>query len=251
MALVQAYKTISDPHEQQTELAALIKTLPFSRVRKLRQLLHPDNFRCDIIGRLPPELSQLVIQHLPLYQVFQSRRVSRSWQGILSTGQVIKQALGQWYPADHASSNVLLTEVAQRADAYQQGNPLAMTIVDDISYSNDAYNSTHVAHADGILAWIDCECLRSVEILDVQSGFRKRLTTPNRDKLSTIAVSSTIAAVLSESAKCYIWRIGEGTLLRAIQLHSAGNKTMLVAHSTMVLFSSSLEGSVATGELLP
>lgn len=248
MALVKAYKGLTNPVEQQAELAELTKSLSFSHARRVTQLLHSDNFRYDIVGRLPPELYQHIFQHLPLYQIFKCRRVSRRWQEILSSDRVTKQGLGQWCPADHASSDVPLTEVARRVDAYQQGKPFSMMIFKDIKYNSQEKYTTHVSYADAILAWIGCEDSRSVEILDIRSEHRKHLFTPNRDELFQIANSSTIAAVLSKSAKCYIWRLDDGTLLRTVQFDSASFQTLLIVKSTFALLNASVEGTLATGE---
>ena len=93
MALANAYKGLGDMRMQQEELRKLIQSLPFSHIRDVCNLINGLDLRFEILGNLPRELSDKILEHLSLYQCFQARRVSQRWKEIFSTDHIIGKKL--------------------------------------------------------------------------------------------------------------------------------------------------------------
>ena len=91
-------------------------------------------FHCDLVGQLPVEITAMILQYLPLHQVFQAQRVSRKWRIILSSAQMVDNLLHAWYPGpsaplsipDHLSESAVASIKAEHVDAYRTGNPFSM-----------------------------------------------------------------------------------------------------------------------------
>ena len=242
MALTQAYLSLEDADKQRKELQHLVQSLSFSHIREMRDMFRRLHLTCDIVGELPTELSEQVMLHLPLYQCYQARRVSKRWNKVLSSDHLIKQIVdSQSLALQHVQSSYHndtdLTSISQNLDAYLRCYPFSM-MNQHILYEETWRYATHVAYAQSNLVWIDADDQRSLKILNLASGFRDTLTTPNRAKLDEVAVSSTIAVALCSSAKCHIWILSASpeTRYRNLQLDSSINRGIAVSSSGVSLY---------------
>ena len=96
------------------------------------------SFYCDIVANLPVEITALILQYLPLYQVFQAQRVSQKWRLILSSAQMVDSLLHPWYSGSSASlfipdnlpESTVASIKAEHVDAYRTGNPFSLSFYD-------------------------------------------------------------------------------------------------------------------------
>lgn len=202
----------------------MIKALTHQQIRELRFSLEEVDLRCDIISQLPLELSQIILQHLPLYQLFQARRVSSKWRQILSSAQTVEPLLRDWYhpkrdvdrgsqiPAGLSADSVAYLK-AKYIDAYCTGHPFTYA-----SHEWDCLETyldlNLVAYADGIMAWVDKKDSDFVKSLDLRTGQKWSFLPEARTGVRAVATSSSMVAALG-SGRCHVWnyRTGESYTL--------------------------------------
>ena len=242
MALAKAYLDLKNTDKQREELRHLFQSLSFSHFRDARDMFQRLHLTYDIFGKLPTELSENVAVHLPLYQCYQARRVSKRWKEVLSSDHLIKQILASQsldpqHPSGTLPNNIHLNLLSQNLDAYLGCYPFSV-MNQDIPYNGTIRYAYHVAYADGNLVWINAGNRRSLEMLNLVSGIRDTLTSPNRARLAALAVSSTIAVALDMSAKCHIWILSapRNVCHRALQLDSSLCRGIAVSSSSLVLY---------------
>ncbi len=180
-----------------------MQSLSRRELRQLRQAAMQLDFRYDIIGKIPPEIVLMVFQHLPIYQCFQARRVSRCWLERLLSRQILEVHLHQWYREDELK-NHNIASMAEKFDAYQRISPFSMAIRDLRCYSVDDHLWT-VAYGDGILAWIDGNESTKGKLQRLRGGVPSNFSSPQGTRLKHIAVSASMIAVIDESSICHIW----------------------------------------------
>ena len=198
--------------DQVYRLKTLVETLTRQQIRELRLLVGEVDFNCDIIAQLPLEISQRILQYLPLYQVFEARRVSSQWNQILSSAQTVEPLLRDWYPKrddnqglqipDGLSADSVAALKAEHIDAYRTGHAFTYAM-----YWSDAKfpNPYRMAYADGIVAWIEDDD-SSVRSLDLKTGQECSFRSETGIKLHTLAISSSMIAAL-ESGRCHVWAL--------------------------------------------
>lgn len=140
-------------------LNGLVDNLTHDQIRELRNAIGGVDLCYDIVAYLPLELSQMILQHLPLYQCFQARRVSRKWKDIISSPSTIDSILHDWYPTtdtrlcipDGLSAESAAFLKAEHVDAFKTGRPFSM-MTHDLHGFNDGLDAEKFAYADGMLA---------------------------------------------------------------------------------------------------
>ena len=234
--LAKVFADLHEPSQQREALQDLIESLSFTRIRDFREMVHQLEFRHDIIGNLPIELSQRVLQYLPLYQLFQAHRVSRRWREILCSEHIIKGALGPWYLSRKELSNHNMIGAPEQVDAYLHGRPFSRRI-QDTAY-DPAFQFSKVVYADGVLGWTGKTAETSLELLHLHTGNRLTLNSLRREALSKIAVSTAMAAATAHLGRCYIWDIASTSpaTVRSIQLESAREWKLALSKCTIALF---------------
>ncbi len=170
--LVNVFAALDTPGKQRKALNGLFGSLSHSRIRESVASLSSTVFTYDIVGNLPLEINVFVFQHLQIRRVFQGRRVSRKWLGILSSPALLDPILQQW---DSLGRTPLLIPEglepqsirAEHIDAYRRG--LAFSKADynwDIQPTSDPAG---IAYADGRLAWVGKTRLTLV-VVDLERG---------------------------------------------------------------------------------
>lgn len=198
------------------------------------------DFYCDIVARIPFEISEMIFQYLPLCQVFQAQRVSKKWQEILASAGMITSLLRQWYRGpdttprlpDRLSVYTAASLMAEHVDAYQRGKAFSMSTHAFPSYT-DGLNPDFVAYADGLIAWADATDCYICKLLDLKTGNKTSFTTEDRSSISQLALSSSMIAVISMSGKCYLWAFQEQKSF-SIRMPSARVMKVLISDKTLV-----------------
>ena len=109
------------PQLQSHILVSLLRNSPLSVLRTLHSLIGPTLAR-DFLTLLPPELTALVLTHLPAKTLFSASRVSRQWRAIIdSDPQVWRDQLrrsGSWYggPSENGYAERIWSLRAKRFD---------------------------------------------------------------------------------------------------------------------------------------
>lgn len=224
-------------------LNGLVDNLTHDQIRELRNAIGGVDLCYDIVAYLPLELSQMILQHLPLYQCFQARRVSRKWKDIISSPSTIDSILHDWYPTtdtrlcipDGLSAESAAFLKAEHVDAFKTGRPFSM-MTHDLHGFNDGLDAEKFAYADGMLAWVDLDYNSAIKVLDLRSGIEGDFMTDNRCTVMHVAMSSSILAGLSSSARCYIWDLSTLDQI-SLQLPSANFEDLTVSGTTLALAS--------------
>ena len=208
--------------DEMLRLEGLAKALTHHQIRALRSTIDMVDLRFDIIAKVPLEISQMILQFLPLYQIFQIRRVSSTWKQILSSPQTMQLLLQSWYPTQTPdtplhipqglSENAILSLKAEHIDAYRTGHAFSYTTYDWNSFWNSydyGFNPRRVTYANGVLAWADTTDGGSVRSLDLKNGHELSFIPDARTLISAIAMSSSMIAAVS-AGRCHVWTLGAG-----------------------------------------
>lgn len=201
------------------------------------------DFHCDIVAKVPCEISEMILQYLPLRQVFQAQRVSHRWRDILASPGVVTAVLWSWYPAsdpilgvrDGLSAKTVALLNAEHVDAYRSGNAFSMSTLDFEVFPDDL-NSDLVAYADGVVAWTDARDCYICRSLDVKTGTRLSFVTGDRSPIRHLAISSSMIAAISTSGKCFLWTFREQMSVSLRMPSARVTKIMLSSNSLVVAF---------------
>ena len=202
-------------------LKGLVESLTHRQIRQLQSAIEEVDLHCDIIAQAPLEISQIILQYLPLSQIFQARRVSATWRQMLSSAHIVEPLLRDWFPEGGAhlclqipkglSPESITSLKAEHIDAYRSGHAF--------TYARHAWNSSAnylrpelVAYADGIMAWVDRSQVKS---LNLKTGQEWSFLPETGNEILAIAISSSMV-VASTSNACYVWTLttGESHCLR-------------------------------------
>ena len=166
--------------DQVHRLKALVEALTHHQIRELGLLLENVDLHCDIIAELPLEISQIIVQHLPLHQVFQARRVSSKWRHVLSLPQTVEPLLRSHFPTPNAektllilkglSENSIVSLKAEHVDACRTGHAFTYARHEWDCFPEGVENWNQLAYADGVMAWVDTTDGHVVKVLDLKTG---------------------------------------------------------------------------------
>lgn len=236
-------------------LNALVKALTHHQIRELRLSLEEVDLHCDIITKLPLELSQIILRRLSLSQVFQARRVSSRWNQILSSPQTLEPLICDWFPAVSAdvalhiphglSASSIQSLKAEHIEAYLTGHAFT-----NANHEWDCFPDVagpgkllphFVAYADGIMAWVDTTDSPFVKSLDLRTGQEWSFLPEARTSINAIAMSSSMVAALG-SGRCHVWNFwaGERYYLR---LPSDRWERIAVSGESLAIVTNRREGS--------
>ena len=222
-------------------LDALIKGLTYQQIREIRSTIEEVDFHCDIISKLPLEISQLILQYFSLHQIFWARRVSPKWRHILSSTHTEELLLQDWFPKCYGdqglkiptglSTKSVASLKAEHIDAYRTGHAFGYARYEwDCAY--DLRNKI-VAYADGVMAWVDTTNSHFVELLDFQTGEKWSFMPVARTRVYDIAMSSSMVAILGV-ARCDVWNFRTGDRY-SLQFPSAQAKIAVSGESLAIL----------------
>ena len=149
------------------------------QIRELRSAIEEVDLYCDVIAELPLEISQMILQYLPIHQTFQARRVSSKWRQILSSAQTVGPLLQYWLPKgdvglglripEGVSSESIASLKAEHVDAYRTGHAFTYASHEWDCFTYD-FAPGHVAYAEGFMAWVAEGQSSLVKTLDLKPG---------------------------------------------------------------------------------
>ena len=238
--LVNVFATLDTPGKQRKALNGLFGSLSHSRIRESVASLSSTVFTYDIVGNLPLEINVFIFQHLQIRRVFQGRRVSRKWLGILSSPALLDPILQQWDSLGRTPLLILeglepQSIGAEHIDAYRRG--LAFSKADynwDIQPTSDPAG---IAYADGRLAWVGKTRLTLV-VVDLERGKKYSFIPRNREHMIDIAVSKYFVAATTLSGRCYVWELPNGRA-HSFRLTSLSGDTLVSSRMTLALLNRS------------
>ena len=221
-------------------LQGLVKALTHQQIRELRSVIEEVDFHCDIIAKLPLEISRVILQYLPLYQIFQARRVSPGWRQILASARTVEFLLRDWFPNHNVnqdlqipaglSAEIVASVKAENVDAYRTGHAFSYARHRRHCFSG-AWDPYVVAYADGILAWVEYAESHLIEVIDLKTGQEWSFLPEARTRVQAIAISSSIVAALG-SGRCNVWTLRAGAC-HCLQLPSARGVVIAVAGESL------------------
>ena len=188
------------------------------QIRELRSAIEEVDLHCDVIAKLPLELSQMILQYLPIHQIFQARRVSSKWRQILSSAQTVEPLLRSWFPKgdvglglrfpEGISSESIASLKAEHVDAYRTGHAFTYATYEWDCFTYD-FAPGYVAYAEGFMAWVAGEQSSLVKTLDLKTGHQESFLLEDEAKINDIAISSSIVVALT-SEGCHVWNLTTG-----------------------------------------
>ncbi len=138
---------------------------------------------------------------------------------------------------DGLSTSSVLSLKAEHIDAYRTGHAFAYAIYEWDCFPHYQYCSSlalgRVAYADGVMAWIDTADSHSVKSLDLRTGQEWSFLPEARTRITAIAMSSSMIAVLG-SGRCHVWNFRGGDRY-LLQLPSNGNQKIFVSGGTLAI----------------
>ena len=193
----------------------------------------------DLVPKLPVEIIAIISQYLPLYQIFQARRVSKAWYHALTSPKLLRNAIRLWDPISEIASSQdddseakKLSQKAEGVDALFRGIPLH---TQEYHTGCDVWLTDHVAsYSGGMFAWIVGEEDRECRSLDLRTGLQQTHVPEERCRLTGIAVSASMTAALSESGKCFVWTV-DGQKSFSFSIPSVNIQTFILSGETLAI----------------
>lgn len=197
----------------------------------------------DIVAKVPLEITEMILQYLPICQVFRAQRVSRRWREILASPRMVTNLLRSWYPDSDTPSNVpdelsaktAISLNAEHVDAYKSGRAFILKVSAFRDFT-DGLNCDIIAYADGLVAWTDAAECCICRSLDLKSGNTLSFITEDRSPIRHLALSSSMIAAMSTSGKCYLWTFQEQKSMSLRMPSARVKKVMLSKNSLVVAF---------------
>lgn len=211
--------------ETNLRLQVLVNALTHQQIRELRSVINEVDLHYDIIAKLPLEISQVILQYLPLYQIFQARRVSPEWRQILGSAKTVELLLRDWFPNHNVGQKLRIPRglsaesvaivKAKHIDAYRTGHAFSYAMHGlNFFGASDQYA---VAYADGVLGWVDHTGSPHIKVIDLKTGQEWSFLPEARTRFNAIAISSSMVAALG-SGRCNVWTLHTGAC-HSLQLH--------------------------------
>lgn len=213
----------------------------------MKALLRVEMFKCDIIAKLPMELSLQIFSYLEIYFLARSRRVSRKWMGLLSSSpklsyHYLRPFFGARYPRDVGKGPSMagdLSRTLEEVDAYRTGRAFTKRFF--LRTGKPFGRSLHVPHVKdhtaychGIVAWID-EYERGVlHTLRLDARTAIEYVATEREKLTRITISESMVAATTVTGRCYIFELVSGEV-HVIRLRSASVSSLVSTGKTIAI----------------
>ena len=223
-------------------LNALVESLTHQEIRELQSAIEQVDLHWDIIAKLPLKISHIILQYLPLYQIFQAQRTSSTWRKTLLSAQTLEPLLRDWYSKFDAERNLQISAgvsaesvaaiKAEQIDAYRTGHAFRFARY-DWGRDSDNMELSRVAYADGVMAWVDPTDCGLVKSLDLRTGQEWSFLPEKSIYIDAIAMSSSIVAALG-SGKCYVWTMPAGDSY-CLQLPSTSRGAIAVSSGSLAI----------------
>lgn len=195
----------------------------FDSVQSILRSISRDHVQSqfDIVGNLPIEILCLIFRDVDTYQVFQLRRVSKTWRTKLCAPQLVESNLRPWFAMgeinvrmpDGIFTDEALAIKAEHVDAFKTGNPFSMALGNWDLDRRDRAKATdgprYLVYCHGRLAWID-SVFELVRVRNLESGQETVYRPPNGELICTICLSRNILASTTSARRCYVWDCATG-----------------------------------------
>ena len=225
-------------------LQGLVKALTHQQIRELQSVIDEVDLHYDIIAKLPLEITQVILQYLPLYQIFQARRVSPEWRQALGSAQTVELLLRDWFPNHDVGQKLRIPQglsaesvaivKAKHIDAYRTGH--AFSYARHGSTLLGASDRYAVAYADGVLGWVDYTESYQIKVIELKTGQEWSFLPEARTRINDVAVSSSMVTALG-SGRCNVWTLHTGAC-HSLQLPSARGVVIAVAGESLAILDS-------------
>lgn len=118
------------------------------------------DFRCDLLTKVPLEITHQILGYLPFHQAFRIRRASKTWFRMLCAPQTAEHLFRFWYPKAEAKLDVtkgltfsaVSSSRAEHVDAYCSGSAFIM-VRHNWGATYRPSSPANVVYANGIVAW--------------------------------------------------------------------------------------------------
>ncbi|KAJ5929665.1 hypothetical protein N7454_006615 [Penicillium verhagenii] len=168
------------------------------------------SFEYDILGKLPLEIVALIVEYLPLSDLFLLQTVSRQWRQVLSSPVIQNAAIRATIGSDMSISDP--KSVIQRRLRLERGKCFERTdLISPLSRDHGGPMRTRGAgYSHGIHAWLSGSSQGDhrrvgVSLLNLWTGRSDIFLTENREALIELRISQFIIAALSMRGYCHVW----------------------------------------------
>ena len=236
----------------------MIKTLSHQEIRDVKKCVKSIQYRKDIFGELPLELSQRIAGYLGLPDSVRARRVSKTWLNILGSAQTTRILFRPWQGLGDSrlripeglSSTAVSSLEAECIYAYRTGKAFdRSTILASLPRHGSICN--HVAYSSGRVAWINKRTY-TTHLLTLDNSHHRIKKETHDVVLSHIALSGSMMVVATLSGQCRVRELSTG-LEHRFQLIPPNVQCMVVSRGTVAIlhtpFNDSLEAKVTTWTL--
>ncbi|EME41387.1 hypothetical protein DOTSEDRAFT_73715 [Dothistroma septosporum NZE10] len=187
----------------------------------------------DRLAALPVELVIQILSHLSLLRTWTLRRVSRRWQDLLSSGQIVDAALKRWdthnpeYRVKSPRTSGTSEDIFRRVQSWRLGRPFSRCsrhISIGNSNGEQTLQATRTYALSGhYFAYIGTSSAEdgAVIVFNLLKGSRTRYRGAARENMMCLSLTNSIIAYCSFNGKLYTSR-HDHTQLGSIQLPSAG-----------------------------
>ncbi|KAJ5935645.1 hypothetical protein N7466_005192 [Penicillium verhagenii] len=169
------------------------------------------SFEYDILGKLPLEIVALIVEHLPLSDLFLLQTVSRQWRQVLSSPIIQNAAIRATIGSDMSISDS--KSVVQKRLRLERGKWFERAeLISPLSQDHGgAMRTRGVGYSHGIHAWLSGDSQRGdqrrvgISLLNLWTGRSDTILTENREALIELRISQFIIAALSMRGYCHVW----------------------------------------------
>jgi len=232
----RTFREIASSDHRREVLDTLVNELDPYEWRHVKSRLNERTFEFDIVGALPTELVASIFTYLDLDCLLLYRQVSWRWHGILSSPDVVRPSLAQWYSLKDPpllAAQVLRLEKqdylklqTEHLLRFRSAKPYYHAVY-DIQLSMD-WGSTYgwrrrsFDFCGNNIAWIDESGdphTNSVRLRNLSTGLERKIVGRGREQLLCLALTEEILAFTTFSGICYVHEL-KSSVMRTFRLPS-------------------------------
>lgn len=237
--IVEAFKRISSNGSRTAALDGIIAALSPYEWREALNKLQERAFFLDIVASVPSEIVIHVFSYLDILTPFRLQRVSRRWQVILTSPEILQALLNTWYSKRDRQLEGESTLKGQeyaicklKADhlhRFRSGH-----FYSDIHISISDQRPRRTGHTaagehpgvdfcDDTVAWIDkVSGTDMVKVCNLRTGKCIAVAGDGRESIQSITLTDELVAISTYSGPCYACDLATGEK-RSFRLPSAND----------------------------
>ena len=181
------------------------------------------DFRYDIVGKLPAEIVFILVPHLDVATLFRCQSVSRRWKEILGSHEIINETSKPWnrrgecelVMCDKSPVAVANTK-AEHIYAFCTGKAFSKTTGRCVCDYHRKWHLPTVAYCDGRLAWLHAQMDRAW-LQNLYTGEQK----VSRGQWMAIALSASLVVCVSRFDVCSITRLSNLEKIQHLSIQSS------------------------------